>query len=307
VLAVEDLVKRFGDIRAVDAVNFTVSKGDVLAFLGPNGAGKSTTMKIITGYLQADSGRVTYDGADIAEQPRPIKSRIGYLPEGVPMYGEMPVHSFLAFIAKVRRMPSSESRRRISKAVSALGLHGVLTQRIETLSKGYQRRVGLAQALLHDPEYLILDEPTDGLDPNQKAQIRELIKSISVRKAIILSTHILEEVEAVCNRVIIIDRGRIVVDTTPAELATLSKSHNAIFVQMDGLESDQLSAQLRSVVNCVEIDEVAHDSIRIVAEDRDAVIDRINEIAKASNCTVRQMYPQGGNLNDVFRQITQEN
>ena len=191
--------------------------------------------------------------------------------------------------------------------MSALGLHGVLTQRIETLSKGYQRRVGLAQALLHDPEYLILDEPTDGLDPNQKAQIRELIKSISVRKAIILSTHILEEVEAVCSRVIIIDRGRIVVDTTPADLATLSKSHNAIFVQMDGLESDQLSAQLRSAVNCVEIDEVAHDSIRIVADDRDAVVDRINEIAKTSNCTVRQMYSQGGNLNDVFRQITREN
>ena len=218
-IEVKGLVKTYGAIRAVDGVSFHINRGEILGFLGPNGAGKSTTMKMLTGFLRPDAGTATVDGLDVTVDPVGVKSKIGYLPESAPAYPEMTVEEFLGFIAEVRGFRTSESRHTaVERAVSLTHLSGVRKQTIETLSKGYKQRVGFAQALLHNPPALVLDEPTDGLDPNQKNEVRSLIKSLAANKAVILSTHILEEVEALCTRVIIISRGKVVVDETPAQL-----------------------------------------------------------------------------------------
>ena len=217
-VAVRGLCKAFGAIRAVDDITFEVRRGEVLGFLGPNGAGKSTTMKMITGFLTPSAGSASICGHDVAAEPVKAKARIGYLPEGAPAYPDMTPASFLRFIADIRGVPAADRARRIDFAVGRTQLGGVLHQPIETLSKGFKRRVGLAQAILHDPPVLIMDEPTDGLDPNQKHQVRELIRTMAKDKAIVLSTHILEEVEAVCTRAVIINRGTIVFDGTPQAL-----------------------------------------------------------------------------------------
>ena len=216
-IEVKGLVKAYGAKRAVDGVSFTVRRGDILGFLGPNGAGKSTTMKMITGFLRPDAGVASVDGIDVVADPVAVKRRLGYLPENAPAYTEMNVEEFLGFIAEIRGFRGEEKRRRVERAVGLTHLEPVRKQTLETLSKGYKQRVGFAQALLHNPPALVLDEPTDGLDPNQKNEMRTLIKSMASEKAVILSTHILEEVEAICNRVIIISRGRVVVDETPTQ------------------------------------------------------------------------------------------
>ena len=217
-IIIEDLVRRFGDFTAVGGISLLVGKGEVLGFLGPNGAGKSTTMKMITGFLAPSEGRISVCGYDVVEQQLQAQACIGYLPEGAPAYPDMTPVQFLGFIARVRGLEGDAAAKAIDKAVARTGLQAVLGQRIETLSKGFKRRVGLAQAILHDPPVLIMDEPTDGLDPNQKHSVRNLIRDMAADKAIIISTHILEEVEAVCTRAVIIDRGRIVADGTPAAL-----------------------------------------------------------------------------------------
>jgi ABC-2 type transport system ATP-binding protein len=218
-IEVKGLVKTYGPIRAVDGVSFSVKRGDVLGFLGPNGAGKSTTMKMITGFLRPDAGSAKVDGIDVSEDPVAVKSRLGYLPENAPAYPEMTVEEFLSFIAEVRGFRTPEAKRvQVERAIALTHLAPVRKQSIETLSKGFKQRVGFAQALLHDPAVLVLDEPTDGLDPNQKNEVRALIKSMAVEKAVILSTHILEEVDAICNRVIIISQGKVVTDETPDRL-----------------------------------------------------------------------------------------
>ena len=218
------LTKRYGHLTAVDDVSFSVKPGEVLGFLGPNGAGKSTTMRLIAGFLAPTAGSVRVCGFDVEEQPVAAKSRIGYLPEGAPCYGEMTPLAFLDFIADVRGLDGARKKERIDHVIARLHLSKVLHQTIDTLSKGFKRRVGLAQAILHDPEVLILDEPTDGLDPNQKHEVRTLIEDMAPNKTIIISTHILEEVDAVCTRAIIIAQGRIVVDDTPAELEARTPS-----------------------------------------------------------------------------------
>ena len=223
-IEVTNIEKRFGHIRAVRGISFSVSHGEVLGFLGPNGAGKSTTMKMVTGYLEPDSGTITVNGHNVIEDPIAVKSGIGYLPEGAPSYGEMTVEKFLQFIAEVRGYRGGEKTGRIARAVQEVHLESVLHQTIETLSKGFRRRVGIAQAILHDPDVLIMDEPTDGLDPNQKHEVRTLIKEMAAKKAIIISTHILEEVDAVCDRAIIISDGTILFDGSPAELRARSSS-----------------------------------------------------------------------------------
>ncbi|MFN8948724.1 MAG: ABC transporter ATP-binding protein [Alphaproteobacteria bacterium] len=223
-IIIEDLVRRFGNFTAVGGISLRVGKGEVLGFLGPNGAGKSTTMKMITGFLAPSEGRISVCGNDVVEQQLAAQATIGYLPEGAPAYPDMTPQQFLAFIARVRGLEGDAATRAIDAAVTRTGLQSVLEQRIETLSKGFKRRVGLAQAILHDPPVLIMDEPTDGLDPNQKHAVRNLIRSMAARKAIIISTHILEEVEAVCTRAIIIDKGRIVADGTPTELLARAPS-----------------------------------------------------------------------------------
>lgn len=218
-IEVKDLAKSYGPIRAVAGISFTVRQGDILGFLGPNGAGKSTTMKMITGYVAPDAGSARVDGIDVTVDPVEVKRRLGYLPENAPAYGEMTVVEFLRFIAEVRGFRArAEREKQVERAVALTHLEAVRNQTIETLSKGFKQRVGFAQALLHDPKVLVLDEPTDGLDPNQKNEVRDLIRRMAKAKAVILSTHILEEVDAVCNRVIIISQGRIVADETPEQL-----------------------------------------------------------------------------------------
>ena len=221
-IKVENLVKAFGPKLAVNDVSFTVERGEVLGFLGPNGAGKSTTMRMITGFIPPTSGRITIGGYNMLDDPLPAKRLIGYLPENAPCYADMTVHGFLNFAAELRGLQGDARKRTIHRAVELCLLTNVLHQTIDTLSKGYKHRTGLAQALIHDPDILIMDEPTDGLDPNQKHDVRNLIKRMGENKAIIFSTHILEEVEAACTRVIIIDRGKIVANGTPQELKARS-------------------------------------------------------------------------------------
>ncbi|MDB9971501.1 ABC transporter ATP-binding protein [Alphaproteobacteria bacterium] len=217
-IEVDKLTKSFGPFIAVDNISFSLKRGEVLGFLGPNGAGKTTTMRMITGFLAPTKGKISVCGNDVAENPIEIKEKIGYVPEGAPLYGEMTVMNFLKFIADVRKIPKNKVDNAIHNAIKKLGLELVLYQQVETLSKGYKRRVGLSQAIIHDPDVLILDEPTDGLDPNQKHEVRKLIKEMASTKAIIISTHILEEVDAVCTRAMIIANGRMVVDKTPKDL-----------------------------------------------------------------------------------------
>jgi ABC-2 type transport system ATP-binding protein len=218
-IEVKGLVKTYGAKRAVDGVSFSVQRGEILGFLGPNGAGKSTTMKMITGFIRPDAGTATVDGIDVTVDPVAVKGKLGYLPESAPAYPEMTVEEFLGFIAEVRGFRTADAKRaQVDRAITLTHLAPVRKQTIETLSKGFKQRVGFAQALLHDPSALVLDEPTDGLDPNQKIEVRSLIKSMAATKTIILSTHILEEVEAICTRVIIISRGKVVVDESPATL-----------------------------------------------------------------------------------------
>jgi ABC-2 type transport system ATP-binding protein len=235
-IRIENLTRHFGAFTAVDNVSFQVQPGEVLGFLGPNGAGKSTTMKMITGFLQPSSGRVDIFGYDMWRNPLPAKKMLGYLPEGAPSYGEMSVQSFLAFIADVRGLRGVDKKRAIAAAAEKSALTEVMAQTVDTLSKGYRRRVGIAQAILHDPQVLILDEPTDGLDPNQKHHVRELIRSLSQEKLVIVSTHILEEVSAVCTRAMIIARGKLVVDETPTALAARATTGRLddVFRQLTG-------------------------------------------------------------------------
>ena len=229
-ISVDKLTKRFGRITAVDGVSFAVEQGDVLGFLGPNGAGKSTTMKMLSCFLRPDSGTATLAGHDILKDSFAVRRNIGYVPENVPAYDEMSPAAFLGFVCEVRRIRGAERRERIESIAATCAIQDVMDQTIGTLSKGYRRRVGLAQALVHDPPILILDEPTDGLDPNQKYDVRQLIKKLAPKKCIIVSTHILEEVDAICNRMIIINRGRIVTDSTPDKLrAEYSGSLDDIF------------------------------------------------------------------------------
>ena len=225
-IEVQGLDKRFGPIHAVRNVSFSVRQGEVLGFLGPNGAGKSTTMKMITGFLEPTDGTVLVNGHDVMTDPISVKSAIGYLPEGAPAYGEMTVIRFLEFVAEIRGYSGAEKQQRIDRVIDLVHLDSVLEQTVETLSKGFKRRVGVAQALLHDPDVLIMDEPTDGLDPNQKHEVRSLIKEMAENKAIVISTHILEEVDAVCSRAIIIAAGQILFDGTPAELRAQSEKND---------------------------------------------------------------------------------
>src|ERR1700744_589752 len=246
-IEIEGLTRRFGPFTAVSGLSLSVRKGEVLGFLGPNGAGKSTTMKMITGYLAPTSGRVRVCGHDIETDERAAQAAIGYLPEGAPAYGDMTALQFLRFIADVRGFPGAEAKARVDSAIARTELTGVLDQPIETLSKGFKRRVGLAQAILHDPPVLIMDEPTDGLDPNQKHAVRDLIRGMAAEKAIVISTHLLEEVEAICTRAVIIDRGRIVADGTPTELLARSRHHNAVTLVIPAKDAEDITTKLRTI------------------------------------------------------------
>ncbi|MCG8415442.1 MAG: ABC transporter ATP-binding protein [Pseudomonadales bacterium] len=305
-IEIENLTKKFDQFVAVDDLSFTVKEGEVLGFLGPNGAGKSTTMKVITGFLAPTGGSVTIDGFDITNNPIEAKSLIGYLPEGAPSYGDMTTIDFLRFIAKVRGYQGEEIEQRVNHAIKEVALDSVTQQTIETLSKGFKRRVGLAQAIMHDPKVLILDEPTDGLDPNQKHHVRELIKNLAKDKIVIISTHILEEVTAVCSRAIIIAEGKIVADGTPAELESRSRYHQAVSVRLSA-EYD-LAADLTNVaaVSSVEKVEDADLTYTIIANDGQSIFSQVSEIAQNQHWPVTEFHVERGQLEDVFRTVTQQ-
>ncbi len=260
-IAVESLAKSFGSIRAVDGISFTVGKGEILGFLGPNGAGKSTTMKMITTFLPPTSGTAKVADFDIWENPLEVRARIGYLPESAPSYKDMNVYDFLMFTAEVRGYDGEERKNRVMRMLETCNLKEVAWQLIDTLSKGYRQRVGFAQALLHDPEYLVLDEPTDGLDPNQKQEVRALIRRMGREKCIILSTHILEEVEAVCSRAIIIGNGRIVADGTPEALRSRSVLHGAVTLELTGEGIKDALADLQKIDGVERVEELKKDDL----------------------------------------------
>lgn len=304
-IEIRNLTKKFGRFTAVDKLSFTVTEGEVLGFLGPNGAGKSTTMKVITGFLSASGGTVIVEGYDISKNPIEAKSLIGYLPEGAPCYGDMTTLAFLKFIARIRGYRGEEIVKRVQHVVNEVELHSVCQQTIETLSKGFRRRVGLAQAIMHDPKVLILDEPTDGLDPNQKHHVRELIKNLARDKIVIISTHILEEVTAVCSRAIIIAEGRIVADGTPAELESRSKYHHAVTVRLT--DEYDLAADLAGLaaVSAVEKDGSEELSYTIFAAGNTSIFAQVSEIAQSKNWPISEFHVSRGRLEDVFRSVTQ--
>ena len=305
-IAVRHLTKRFGPVTAVDDVSFTVSRGEVLGFLGPNGAGKSTTMKMITGFLAPTSGTAVICGADIVDHPIAAKRRIGYLPEGAPAYPDMTPTGFLDFVARIRGFAGAEARRRIDLAIERTQLASVLHQPIETLSKGFKRRVGLAQALLHEPDVLILDEPTDGLDPNQKHEVRRLITALAAEKAIIISTHLLEEVDAICTRAIVIAAGRVLADGTPAELAARSRHHNAVRLALarDGADAVTALMRLPGVVSVEPVDDVEGKALMIFPRAGGSIIAEVTDLVRAAGWSVAALRVERGRLDDVFRAIT---
>jgi ABC-2 type transport system ATP-binding protein len=306
-LEIRHLVKHFGPLKAVDDISFTVPRGEVLGFLGPNGAGKSTTMKMITGFLAPTSGTAIVCGHDVTTEPIAAKKRIGYLPEGAPAYPDMTPADFLDFIAHIRGFAGAEAKNRIGRVVEMIRIAGVLHQPIETLSKGFKRRVGVAQALLHDPEVLILDEPTDGLDPNQKYEMRRIIGAMRPEKAIIISTHLLEEVEAVCSRAIIIAHGRILADGTPAQLAERSRHHNAVRLRIPSGTQPQVRAELTRLPGVAAVEAVSDgegDALMIFPGDDGPVVAKVADLARAHGWEVTGLRVERGRLDDVFREIT---
>ncbi len=307
-IEIEGLTKRFGSVTAVAGLSLKVGKGEVLGFLGPNGAGKSTTMKMVTGYLAPDEGKVRVCGYDVETATIGAQASIGYLPEGAPAYGDMTARQFLGFIAEVRGFKGAEAKARVAAAVEKTELAPVLDQTIETLSKGFKRRVGLAQAILHDPPVLIMDEPTDGLDPNQKHSVRTLIRAMAAEKAIIVSTHLLEEVEAICTRAVIIDRGAIVADGTPQELLARSRYHNAVTLTLDAGNTDAVAKALKALPTVAGVDKSARKdgSIQLTAFPKGGalLVEDVSALAVREKWAVRGLYAEPGRLDEVFRAIT---
>jgi ABC-2 type transport system ATP-binding protein len=302
----EHLSKRYETLTAVDDVSFEVRPGEVLGFLGPNGAGKTTTMRMLAGFIAPTGGKASICGHDIETDTLAAKASLGYLPEGAPSYGEMTVQSFLEFIADVRKLEGEQRTRRLAYVIGRLQLERVLAQTVETLSKGFRRRVGLAQALIHDPAVLILDEPTDGLDPNQKHEVRTLINEMARDKIIVISTHILEEVEAVCTRAIIIARGRIVADDTPQGLATKSRYHNAVSLKLE--RPDQLAAARAAVAALPSVAEVEvserEASLTALPRAGQSILAALNELAARQGLKLKELHLESGRLDEVFRTIT---
>jgi ABC-2 type transport system ATP-binding protein len=307
-IEISGLTKNFGSIAAVSGIDLKVVKGEVLGFLGPNGAGKSTTMKMIAGYLAPSSGRVSICGHDVENDTIAAQKNLGYLPEGAPAYGDMTPKQFLSFIAEVRGYSGKESKERAAAAAQKTELEVVLEQPIETLSKGFKRRVGLAQAILHDPPALVMDEPTDGLDPNQKHSVRKLIQTMAADKAIIISTHLLEEVEAVCTRAVIIDRGRIVADGTPAALLSRSRHHNAVTLSLPAGQAALAKARLEQEPSVLSVEEGprADGVATITAFPRGSalIIDSLTALAVTEKWDVKELYAEAGRLDEVFRALT---
>ena len=299
-IGVQDLVKHYGPIRAVDGISFEVRRGDVLGFLGPNGAGKTTAMKMITGFVEPDRGRVIVAGHDLAHESLEARRRMGYLPETAPAYGEMTVAGFLEFIAEARGVGNVAAA--LDRVIEAAALGRVVHQTIETLSKGFQRRVSLAQALIHDPEVLILDEPTDGLDPNQKAVVQELIAGLSKGRAIVLSTHILDEAERVCNRALVISEGKILVDSTPETLISRAPNHNVMRLVLDSSAVPDLLTSLEGKLWCDRVERLSETTIDVYPQLGENHLGEMMELT--ASLEIHSIHLQEGRLNELFRDIT---
>jgi ABC-2 type transport system ATP-binding protein len=311
-IKVSNLVKTFGPKRAVNGISFAVDKGEVLGFLGPNGAGKSTTMRMITGFIPPTSGTVTVGGHNVVENPIPAKRLIGYLPENAPAYTDMTVNGFLNFAAELRGFRGDARKKAVSRVVEMCFLENVLHQSVDTLSKGYLHRTCFAQSIIHDPEILVLDEPTDGLDPNQKHEVRQIIKRMGETKAIIFSTHILEEVEAVCSRAIIIDRGQIVANGTPEELKAKSELAGAVTLRIAGAHGEAVKdrlAHLNAARRAVLLSE-ANGSARARVYPRSETAAKgdlaraVLELVAKENWKLEEIHTEEGRLDEVFRSIT---
>jgi ABC-2 type transport system ATP-binding protein len=308
-IKVENLSKAFGPKLAVNNVSFTVERGEVLGFLGPNGAGKSTSMRMITGFIPPSAGKISVGGFDVITDPISAKRLIGYLPESAPVYVDMSVHGFLSFCAELSGLRGDARKKAVHRVVEMCFLESVLYQSVDTLSKGYRHRTCLAQAIIHDPDVLVLDEPTDGLDPNQKHEIRGLIRRMGERKAIIFSTHILEEVEAVCSRAIIIDRGQIVANGTPQELKQKCEYGGAVLLVAGGVSGAQLTDRLSKVPNARKATIVKEENGKVwarvypKAENRNGELAR-NVLAAANGWQVEELHTEEGRLDEVFRSIT---
>jgi ABC-2 type transport system ATP-binding protein len=309
-IKVENLSKAFGPKVAVNGVSFTVERGEVLGFLGPNGAGKSTTMRMITGFIPPSGGTVSVGGFDMVNNPIPAKRLIGYLPENAPAYTDMTVEGFLSFAAELRGLRGDEKKRAVGRAVEMCFLESVIYQSIDTLSKGFRHRTCFAQSIIHDPDVLILDEPTDGLDPNQKHEVRGLIRRMGERKAIIFSTHILEEVEAACSRALIIDRGQIVANGTPEQLKAKSELAGVVLIVVrGGLTGAQVTERLAQVPNARRAAVVKEEKGRIWARVYPKAQNVNGELARnvleaASGWQIEELHTEEGRLDEVFRNIT---
>ena len=306
-IEVQGLTKRFGHITAVDNISFKVEKGEVVGFLGPNGAGKSTTMRVLTCFLPADEGRCSIAGFDVLTESMEVRKRIGYLPENTPLYQEMSVEGFLKYIADVRNIPSGEQKSKIDKMIDTCGIESVLKMDISELSKGFRQRVGLAQAMIHDPEILIMDEPTSGLDPNQIIEIRELIKKLGKEKTVILSTHILSEAEATCSRMVIIDKGRLIADGSLAEVSRLATGQNLHKIKARG-DKAVIERELKNLPGALEFkltsEETGVYSYEIIGEANHELCEEIFKAAVRNHFTLAELYHEKRTLEDIFIQLT---
>jgi ABC-2 type transport system ATP-binding protein len=309
-IRIENLTKTFGRNTVVDNLSFNVERGEVLGFLGPNGAGKSTTMRMITGFLPPTFGRVSVGGHYVVSEPLAAKRLMGYLPESAASYGDMTVNGFLTFVAELRGIAGDARKRAVNRVVDLCFLESVLYQSIDTLSKGYRHRTCLAQALIHDPDVLVMDEPTDGLDPNQKHEVRNLIREMGKTKAVIFSTHILEEVDAACTRAIIIDRGRIVANGTPGELKAMSEVAGAVTLAARGVDAALVAnklSELPDVARCEAIPAAGPDAVRAYPRDKAAaplLARAVIELAERENWRIEQLRTEEGHLDEVFRKLT---
>jgi ABC-2 type transport system ATP-binding protein len=307
-IEIRGLKKHFGPIRAVEDVSFDVARGEVLGFLGPNGAGKSTTMKMITGFLAPTAGTAKVCGFDVETQAIEAKKRIGYLPEGAPAYPDMTAASFLDWVAAIRGFDGAERAKRTARAVERTQLADILHQPIDTLSKGFKRRVGLAQALLHEPEVLILDEPTDGLDPNQKHEVRGLIRSMAAERAIVISTHILEEVDAICSRAVVIARGRVLADGTPEALEKRSRWHYAVSFVVPAAEADRLRSALAAHPGVGGFERADGEGglsmLTAFPKAGKPMLAELGALARGTGIRIDEIREERGRLDEVFRTIT---
>ena len=307
-IQVQNLTKRYGSTIAVKDLSFTVATGEVLGFLGPNGAGKTTTMKILTCYMSPTEGQVSLEGLDVIEQSLEVRRRIGYLPETAPLYHDMNVLEYLSFVAGMRGIPRREFKSRIDRMASVCGLGSVMRKDIGALSKGFRQRVGIAQAMIHDPDVLILDEPTSGLDPNQIVDIRNLIKELGEEKTVILSTHILSEVQATCDRVLIINNGKLVADGTPGELISRFAGDDQMSLVVSGTTPDLLGPTLSAIagVNSVDMTEGPEIRVRIKAEHGQDLRASLFKSIVDSGWTMLEMHRERTSLESVFRQLTKD-